>query len=158
MHMCYSLRVKIKCETPHMAHRLWVNFVCVCFLGCGRQPPKFSPMADEAFHWWYTRSEIPLYICGDGPICLYKHRAVGVNPTKTMQYLASLDEIFCWASRIRHLFFSFFRVLCVTFDSGHQRLASGSKDTTIKLWDIRSGAIIGTLKGHKVSSMSRYRF
>ena len=44
----------------------------------------------------------------------------------------------------------------MTFDSGHQRLASGSKDTTIKLWDIRSGAIIGTLKGHKVSSMSMY--
>ncbi|XP_072017826.1 uncharacterized protein [Amphiura filiformis] len=41
------------------------------------------------------------------------------------------------------------KVLCVTFDGGHQRLASGSKDATIKLWDIRSGALIQTLKGHK---------
>ncbi|XP_038047842.1 F-box/WD repeat-containing protein 7-like [Patiria miniata] len=39
------------------------------------------------------------------------------------------------------------KVLCVTFD-GKTRLASGSKDSSIKIWDIHTGNLIQTLKGH----------
>ncbi|XP_033629128.1 probable E3 ubiquitin ligase complex SCF subunit sconB [Asterias rubens] len=40
------------------------------------------------------------------------------------------------------------KVLCVTFD-GSTRLASGSKDASIKIWDIHTGSLLQTLKGHK---------
>ncbi|XP_077866900.1 uncharacterized protein LOC100378122 [Saccoglossus kowalevskii] len=38
------------------------------------------------------------------------------------------------------------KVLSITFDG--RRMASGSKDTTIKIWDAKSGNLIQTLKGH----------
>ncbi|KAL3884122.1 hypothetical protein ACJMK2_030344, partial [Sinanodonta woodiana] len=37
-------------------------------------------------------------------------------------------------------------VVCVAFDK--KRLASGSVDRTIRIWDIKSGTLISTLKGH----------
>ncbi|XP_030851018.1 probable E3 ubiquitin ligase complex SCF subunit sconB [Strongylocentrotus purpuratus] len=40
------------------------------------------------------------------------------------------------------------KVHCVTFD-GEYRIASGSADKTVKVWDIRTGACIQTLKGHQ---------
>ncbi|XP_070531746.1 F-box and WD repeat domain-containing 11-A-like [Ptychodera flava] len=38
------------------------------------------------------------------------------------------------------------KVLSVTFDG--RRMASGSKDTTVKVWDAKSGNLLQTLKGH----------
>lgn len=43
-----------------------------------------------------------------------------------------------------------YRVHCVAFD-GQSRLASGSKDNTVRLWDIKSGQLIHTFRGHTVS-------
>ncbi|XP_071509151.1 uncharacterized protein [Diadema antillarum] len=40
------------------------------------------------------------------------------------------------------------KVLCVTFD-GEYRVASGSQDKTVKVWDIQTGACLQTLKGHQ---------
>ncbi|PIK36848.1 putative E3 ubiquitin ligase complex SCF subunit sconB [Apostichopus japonicus] len=39
------------------------------------------------------------------------------------------------------------KVHCVAFD-GQSRLASGSKDNTVRLWDIKSGQLIHTFRGH----------
>ncbi|MBD2065985.1 tetratricopeptide repeat protein [Leptolyngbya sp. FACHB-671] len=41
-----------------------------------------------------------------------------------------------------------FRVSCVTFSPDGQALASGNIDATIKLWQLNSGKVHSTLKGH----------
>ncbi|MBD1944362.1 WD40 repeat domain-containing protein [Coleofasciculus sp. FACHB-712] len=41
-----------------------------------------------------------------------------------------------------------FRVSCVTFSPDGQTLASGNIDATIKLWQLNSGKVHSTLKGH----------
>lgn len=41
-------------------------------------------------------------------------------------------------------------VLCIAY-LGHERLASGSLDTTARLWDITTGLCIGELKGHEMA-------
>jgi WD40 repeat protein len=39
-------------------------------------------------------------------------------------------------------------VTCVAFSADGIRLATGSHDTTIKLWDTATGALLQTLSGH----------
>ncbi len=41
------------------------------------------------------------------------------------------------------------KVLCVAFAPDGKRLVSGSSDTTVKLWDARSGELLLTLSGHR---------
>jgi len=45
-----------------------------------------------------------------------------------------------------NIFLFFFSVICVLFD--HQRLASGSLDKTIRVWDVKTGRCQHVLKGH----------
>lgn len=40
-------------------------------------------------------------------------------------------------------------VRCVAFDPTGQMLASGSDDSSVKLWDVKSGKLLHTLDGHK---------
>ena len=46
------------------------------------------------------------------------------------------------------------QVTSVVFDPRGDTLAIGSRDTTVKLWDVQSGMLLHTLKGHKGHVMS----
>ena len=43
------------------------------------------------------------------------------------------------------------RVSCVAFGAGGRRIATGSADRTVKLWDAETGVLLLTLKGHSGS-------
>ena len=67
--MCCGLSPKInRRETLHLARRTWTYFVCVCFLVCGWQKPKYPQLELPGWqcHYtgWYRGSEISfLYLC-----------------------------------------------------------------------------------------------
>ena len=44
------------------------------------------------------------------------------------------------------------RVLCVIIKQDENILTSGSADGTVRIWRLGTGEIVGTLRGHTVSS------
>ncbi|KAI7974215.1 hypothetical protein EIK77_004967 [Talaromyces pinophilus] len=74
------------------------------------------------------------------------------GPKQQVHILPQLEDN--WSPELQALEGHSGRVNSVVFSPDSQRVASGSKDTTIKLWDAKTGSELQTLRGHSDSVIS----
>ncbi|ORX79002.1 WD40 repeat-like protein [Basidiobolus meristosporus CBS 931.73] len=86
----------------------------------------------------------------DNPVLIYKDHVKTVNWRYLAQQRARLEYNWSHAGyQLRRLPGHAEGIYCIQFDS--KKIISGSRDHTIKVWDIQSGYCISTYQGHTAS-------
>jgi WD40 repeat protein len=101
-----------------------------------RPPTKQAPWTRDAPAPW-TR-DAPAPWTRDAPVL---SRTTSSRYRKTKYHWRHRKLVCAWRFHL-----SLYSVFCVTFD--YHRMATGSLDRTIKLWDIKTGNLLQTLRGH----------